>query len=81
MKIHSINADVYIRRIYTCAVCGVQKIGEKQYSSLTAGSSDGIKVLIDEQKAHAYCMPQGWRYTGVYRCPDHLSTVLQTSAA
>lgn len=69
-RIYTIRADIKLRLIYTCSVCGKQEVGSPFNFKLTVGSSDELKEKIDSTYVRNAYMPIGWSYCDDYKCHE-----------
>lgn len=66
--INRIVAEVRFITVYTCSVCGTQKVGDTKRVTFDGGSSAELKAFVDGQPQCSHQMPVGWGYDGKFTC-------------
>lgn len=67
-NVYLIKAELKIKHIYTCHICGKQEIGATQKVICFVDSSDELKQRIDDLRQTSHYMPIGWSYNGRFDC-------------
>lgn len=58
---------------YTCSRCGRFAQGETMRLDLDVSTPQGVAALLEYKRLDAHHMPQGWSYTGEFKCPKCLT--------